>query len=52
MTFRLAETVNHAKDVISRQQNVEDRTSNIERPILMTLIFIDFKTSELQNNEP
>jgi hypothetical protein len=31
--------------------NVEHRTSNIERPILMTLRFIDFKTSEPQNFE-
>jgi hypothetical protein len=28
--------------------NVEHRTPNIERPILMTLRFIDFKTSEPQ----
>jgi hypothetical protein len=28
--------------------NVEHRTSNIERRILMTLRFIDFKTSEPQ----
>jgi hypothetical protein len=27
--------------------NVEHRTSNIERPIMMTLRFIYFKTSEL-----
>jgi hypothetical protein len=31
--------------------NVEHRTSNIERPILMTLRFIDFKTNEPQNTE-
>jgi hypothetical protein len=31
--------------------NVEHRTSNIECPILMTLRFIDFKTSEPQNFE-
>jgi hypothetical protein len=32
--------------------NVEHRTSNIERPILMALRFIYFKTSEPQNTEP
>jgi hypothetical protein len=31
-----------------KRLNVEHRTSNIERPILMTLRFIDFKTSEPQ----
>jgi hypothetical protein len=31
--------------------NVEHRTPNIERRILMTLRFIDFKTSEPQNME-
>jgi hypothetical protein len=31
--------------------NVEHRTPNIERPILTTLRFIDFKTSEPQNFE-
>ena len=31
--------------------NVEHRTPNIERRILMTLRFIDFKTSEPQNIE-
>jgi hypothetical protein len=40
MKLRLAGTVNRL--------NVEHRTSNIERPILMTLRFIDFKTSEPQ----
>jgi hypothetical protein len=43
MKLRLAGTVNRL--------NVEHRTSNIERPILMTLRFIDFKTSEPQNFE-
>jgi hypothetical protein len=37
MKLRLGGTVNGL--------NVEHRTSNIERPILMTLRFIDFKTS-------
>ena len=32
--------------------NVEHRTPNIERPILMTLRFIDFKTSEPPNTDP
>jgi hypothetical protein len=32
--------------------NIEHRTSNIERRILMTLRFIDFKTNQLQNTEP
>jgi hypothetical protein len=40
MKLRLAGTVNRL--------NVEHRTSNIERPILMTLRFIDFKTNEPQ----
>jgi hypothetical protein len=40
MIFRLAGTVNRL--------NVEHRTSNIERRILMALRFIDFKTSESQ----
>ena len=44
MKQRLAGTVNRL--------NVEHRTSNIERPILMTLRFIYFKTSEPQNTEP
>ena len=35
-----------------KRLNVEHRTSNIERPILITLRFIDFKTSEPQNIEP
>jgi hypothetical protein len=39
--IRLAGTVNRL--------NLEHRTPNIERPILMTLRFIDFTTSELQN---
>jgi len=30
-------------------EQIEHRTSNIERPILMTLRFIGFKTSESQN---
>jgi hypothetical protein len=42
--IKLAETVNRL--------NVEHRTLNIERPILMTLRFIDFITSELPNTEP
>jgi hypothetical protein len=46
MKLGLAETVNHAEDVIQRQLNVEHRTSNVERPILMTLRFIYFKTGE------
>ncbi len=40
MKLRLAGTVNRL--------NVEHRTSNFERPILMTLRFIDFKTSKPQ----
>jgi hypothetical protein len=36
---------------IVNRLNVEHRTSNIERPILMTLRFIDFKTSVPQNFE-
>ena len=32
-----------------KRLNVEHRTANIERPILMTLRFIDFKTSKPQN---
>ncbi len=43
MKLRLAGTMN--------RWNVEHRTSNIERPILMTLRFIYFKTSEPQNFE-
>jgi hypothetical protein len=43
MKHRLAGTVNRF--------NVEHRTSNIERPMLMTLRFIDFKTNEPQNTE-
>ena len=39
--IRLAGTVNRL--------NVEHRTSNIERRILMALRFIDFETSESQN---
>jgi hypothetical protein len=38
MKLRLPETV--------KRLNVEHRTSNIELRILMTLRFIDFKTSE------
>jgi hypothetical protein len=41
-----AGTLNHAKDVILRKLNVEHRTPNIERRILMTLRFIVFKTTE------
>jgi hypothetical protein len=41
MKLRLAGTV--------KRLNVEHRTSNIEHRILMTLRFIDFKTSESQN---
>jgi len=44
MKLRLAGTV--------KRLNVEHRTSNIERRILMTLRFIYFKTSEPQNTEP
>jgi hypothetical protein len=40
MKLNVAGTVNRL--------NVEHRTSNIERPILMALRFIDFKTSESQ----
>ena len=36
---------------IANRLNVEHRTSNIERRILMALRFIDFKTSEAQNFE-
>ena len=43
MKLRLAGTVNRL--------NVEHRTSNIERRILMVLRFIDFETSESQNFE-
>jgi hypothetical protein len=39
--FRLEET--------KKKLNVEHRTLNIERPILMTLRFIGFKTSEPHN---
>ena len=38
MEFRLAETM--------KRSNVEHRTPNIERRILMTLRFVDFKTRE------
>jgi len=41
MKLRLSETV--------KRLNVEHRTPNIEHRILMTLRFIDFKTSESQN---
>jgi len=41
MKLRLAGTANRL--------NVEHRTSNIERRILMPLRFIDFKTSKPQN---
>jgi len=44
MKLRLAETMNRL--------NVEHRTSNIERRILMTLRFIDFKNSKPLNAEP
>jgi hypothetical protein len=44
MKLRLAGTV--------KRLNVEHRTSNIERRILMTLRFIDSKTGEPQNTEP
>jgi hypothetical protein len=44
MKLRLAGTV--------KRLNVEHRTSNIERPILMTLRFIYFKTSKPQNTVP
>jgi len=35
----------------AKRLNVEHRTSNVERPILMTLRFIYFKTSQPQNFE-
>jgi len=41
MKFHLVGTV--------KRLNIEHRTSNIEHPILMTLRFIDLKTSEPQN---
>jgi hypothetical protein len=44
MKLRLAGTV--------KRLNIEHRTSNIERRILMALRFIESKTSELQNTEP
>jgi hypothetical protein len=44
MKLRLAGTM--------KRLNVEHRTSNIERPILMTLRFIYFKTSKPHNTEP
>jgi hypothetical protein len=44
MKPRLAGTMN--------RWNVEHRTSNVEHRILMTLRFIDFKTSEPKNTEP
>jgi hypothetical protein len=44
MKHRLAGAVNRL--------NVEHRTSNIERPMMMTLRFIDFKTSKPQITEP
>jgi hypothetical protein len=37
---------------IANRLDVEHRTSNIEYRILMTLLFIDFKTSEPHNTEP
>jgi len=43
MKLRLACTVN--------EWNIEHRTPNIERRILMTLRFIDFKTNQLKNTE-
>jgi hypothetical protein len=43
MKLRLAGTM--------KRLNVEHRTSNIERRILMTLRFIDFKTSQPHNFE-
>jgi flagellar basal body-associated protein FliL len=43
LKLRLAETANRL--------NVEHRTSNIERRILMALRFIDFETSQSQNFE-
>jgi energy-coupling factor transporter transmembrane protein EcfT len=49
MKLRVAGTVNYAKDVIYRKQNVEHRTPNIEHPILMALRLIYSLTSELQN---
>jgi len=36
---------------IRNSEKIERRTSNIERPILMALRFIDFKTSEPKNPE-
>jgi hypothetical protein len=44
MKLRLAGTMNRL--------NVEHRTPNVERRILMTLRFIYFKTSEPKNTEP
>jgi hypothetical protein len=44
MKLRLAGTVNRL--------NIEHRTSNVEHRILMTLRFIDSKTSETKNTEP
>jgi hypothetical protein len=41
MKLRIAGTANRL--------NVEHRTSNIERRILMALLFIDFETSESKN---
>ena len=41
----------HVAGTVNRL-NVEHRTFNIERPILMTLRFIDFITSEPLNTEP
>jgi len=49
MRLRLAGAVNHAKGVILRHMNVEHRTSNIERPIMMALRLIYFQKSEPQN---
>jgi hypothetical protein len=45
MKLRVSITVNHGKDVISRQLNIEHRTFNIERPIWLTLRFIFFNRS-------
>jgi hypothetical protein len=42
--IRLAEAVHSL--------NVEHRTSNIERRILMTLRFVDFITNESRNSPP
>ena len=44
----MAEPVNQAKDLFYKEFNIEHRTSNIERPIMMALRFVYFKTNELR----